>query len=85
MRYWSVICAVGSLLLAAAVQAEEGVTQTLADAPLGGPLEVLQAPYRLGSFTHFAQIMPARPIARGGPVAELPLSLIHISEPTRPY
>jgi hypothetical protein len=41
-------------------------------APLGGPLQVLQEPYRLGSFTSMAQIMPARPVPRGGPVFELP-------------
>jgi CubicO group peptidase (beta-lactamase class C family) len=41
-------------------------------APLGTPLQVLLPEYRLGSFTHFAQIMPARTIARGGPVTELP-------------
>jgi CubicO group peptidase (beta-lactamase class C family) len=41
-------------------------------APLGGPLQVLLPEYRLGSFTHMAQILPARPIARGGPVRELP-------------
>jgi CubicO group peptidase (beta-lactamase class C family) len=41
-------------------------------APLGAPLQVLLPEYRLGSFTHMAQILPARIVARGGPVRELP-------------
>ena len=45
---------------------------TLWDRPLGRPLEVLQPRYRLGSFTHMAEILPARTIARGGAVRELP-------------
>ncbi len=43
-------------------------------APLGTPLQVLLPQYRLGSFTHMAEILPARRIARGGPVRELPRS-----------
>jgi CubicO group peptidase (beta-lactamase class C family) len=46
--------------------------QSAATAPLGRPLEVLQPRYRLGSFTRMAEILPARTIARGGPVRELP-------------
>lgn len=47
---------------------------TVRGAPLGTPLQVLLPDYRLGSFTHMAEILPARRIARGGPVRELPRS-----------
>jgi CubicO group peptidase (beta-lactamase class C family) len=63
---------------AAAVAAEApavappALPQSAATAPLGRPLEVLQPRYRLGSFTRMAEILPARTIARGGPVRELP-------------
>lgn len=42
-----------------------------ADAPLGQRLDVLKAPYMLGSWTQMEQIYPSRMIARGGPVRTL--------------
>lgn len=60
---------------APAIAADDAVgalPQSAVTAPLGRPLEVLQPRYRLGSFTHMAEILPARTIARGGAVRELP-------------
>lgn len=42
-----------------------------ADAPVGQRLDVLKAPYMLGSWTQMEQIYPSRMIARGGPVRVL--------------
>ena len=72
MRNAATACLVSALWLAVVAHADDGVPVTAANAPLGNPLEVLQPAYRLGSFTHFAQIIASRQIARGGPVAELP-------------
>ena len=44
----------------------------LADPPLGTPLQVLLPEFRLGSFTHMAEILPSRRVPRGGPVVALP-------------
>lgn len=43
-----------------------------ADAPIGQRVDVLKAPYLLGSWTQMEQIYPSRMIARGGPVRVLP-------------
>jgi hypothetical protein len=44
--------------------AADGLPPTVQTAPLGTPLQVLLPQYRLGSFTHMAEILPARRIAR---------------------
>ena len=43
----------------------------LADPPLGTPLQGLLPEFRLGSFTHMAEILPSRRVPRGGPVVAL--------------
>lgn len=42
-----------------------------AEQPLGKPMQVLESPYMLGSWTHMDQIYPSRMIARGGAVRPL--------------
>jgi hypothetical protein len=70
-RPWAALLA-AVVALPALADSPEPLPQSAATAPLGRPLEVLQPRYRLGSFTHMAEILPARRIVRGGPVRELP-------------
>ncbi|HPF26404.1 MAG: serine hydrolase [Steroidobacteraceae bacterium] len=66
------LCFFSPSVFASSSEAAEPPAPDARTAPLGRPLEVLLPQYRLGSFTHFEQIMPARRIARGGAVADLP-------------
>lgn len=45
--------------------------EAVAEAPIGRPIDVLKAPYMLGSWTQMEQVYPSRMIARGGPVRAL--------------
>lgn len=67
-----IACAAAWPRVSVAAEGAAALPQSAATAPLGRPLEVLQPRYRLGSFTHMAEILPARTVARGGVVRELP-------------
>jgi CubicO group peptidase (beta-lactamase class C family) len=66
------VSALGAATVVGAQSAPPAAALDVRMAPLGQPLEVLLPQYRLGSFTHFAQIVPARIVPRGGAVLELP-------------
>jgi CubicO group peptidase (beta-lactamase class C family) len=68
------LLAIGATPFAVVADSDVIVPPSVQTAPLGTPLQVLLPEYRLGSFTHMAEILPARRIARGGPVRDLPRS-----------
>ena len=53
--------------------------------PLGKPLDRAVAPEKHARDEEPRAVKPARPAAAAPPPTKKPLSLIHISEPTRPY